>query len=137
MGERSLRTAVLTACAVTGTEPRDSRHTDCVFVCCRSGSEHLVDSLARPGGNSTAVTALDPRSFLDKEVDLLKELLPTARRVALVVNGRSASPRFVSAEAPHAAARRGHRRAHERHSGRTGPWRRCGKGRCEHSAGGK
>ena len=42
----------------------------------------LVDSLARPGGNATGVTALDLGSFLDKELDLLQELLPTARRVA-------------------------------------------------------
>jgi ABC-type uncharacterized transport system substrate-binding protein len=69
--------------------------------------KRLVDSLARPGGNATGVTALDPGSFLDKELGLLKELLPTARRVALMVNGRSASPRFVLAEAPHAATRRG------------------------------
>jgi putative ABC transport system substrate-binding protein len=38
-------------------------------------------------------------------LDLLKELLPRARRVALIVNGLSASPRFVSAAAPDAAAR--------------------------------
>jgi putative ABC transport system substrate-binding protein len=69
--------------------------------------KRLVDSLARPGGNATGVTAMEPGSFLEKQLDLLKELLPTARRVALIVNGRSASPRFVSGEAPHAAARRG------------------------------
>ena len=67
----------------------------------------LVDSLARPGGNATGVTALDPGSFLEKELDLLKELLPTARRVSLLVNARSANPPLVSAEAPHAAAGRG------------------------------
>ena len=67
----------------------------------------LVDSLARPGGNATGVTALDPGSFLDKELDLLQELLPTARRVALIVNGRSSSLRYISTEAPHAAAQRG------------------------------
>jgi putative ABC transport system substrate-binding protein len=67
----------------------------------------LVDSLARPGGNATGVTALEAGSFLDKELDLLQELLPAARRVALIVNGRSSSPRFISTEAPHAAAPRG------------------------------
>src|SRR5436190_5236565 len=44
----------------------------------------LVDSLARPGGNATGVTALDAESFLDKQLDLLKELLPTASRVAVI-----------------------------------------------------
>jgi putative ABC transport system substrate-binding protein len=56
----------------------------------------LVASLARPGGNVTGLAALGPA--LDaKQVQLLRELLPGASRIALLWNGSSpAGARHVS-----------------------------------------
>jgi len=45
----------------------------------------LVTSLNRPGGNVTGVTQLDVE-IVPKELELLHELLPTARAFALLVN---------------------------------------------------
>jgi len=55
----------------------------------RSG---LVSSLDRPGGNLTGVTSLSA-DVAPKRLELLRELLPALRRVALLVN--SASPANV------------------------------------------
>lgn len=46
----------------------------------------LVQSLARPGGNVTGVTSLVPGSYLGKNLEVLRELLPTATRVAVLMN---------------------------------------------------
>ncbi len=45
----------------------------------------LVDALARPGGNMTGVTLLSS-SLEGKRIDLLHEMLPGARSLALLVN---------------------------------------------------
>ena len=45
----------------------------------------LVDNLARPGGNVTGVTALNVE-LGPKRLELLRELVPTANVVALLVN---------------------------------------------------
>src|SRR5829696_8622343 len=46
----------------------------------------LAQSLARPGGNVTGVATLVPGGFMGKSVELLRELLPTARRIAAMIN---------------------------------------------------
>ena len=46
----------------------------------------LAQSPARPGGNLTGVATVAPGTFLSKNLQLLRELLPTARRVAALVN---------------------------------------------------
>jgi putative ABC transport system substrate-binding protein len=46
----------------------------------------LASSLARPGGNLTGVATLVPGDFTGKELELLRELLPQARRVAAFIN---------------------------------------------------
>lgn len=46
----------------------------------------LVQSLARPGGNVTGVTSLAPGSYLGKNLEVLRELLPAAKRVAVLMN---------------------------------------------------
>jgi len=48
-------------------------------------AEGLVESLARPGGNLTGMTGLGPAQHA-KLVDITHELLPGARRIALVCN---------------------------------------------------
>ena len=69
--------------------------------------EHLVASLARPGGNLTGVTTL----FIDltpKRLELLSELVPQARVVTLLVNPEFASVAdHIIREAQQAARVRG------------------------------
>ena len=45
----------------------------------------LVDSLARPGGNATGVSILNAE-LLPKRIELLSELVPQAKVIALLVN---------------------------------------------------
>ena len=68
----------------------------------------LVQSLARPGGNLTGVTTLVPGGIIAKSLQLLKELLPTARRIAVLVNPTNeVTNRLLPIEAPPAAAQLG------------------------------
>jgi putative tryptophan/tyrosine transport system substrate-binding protein len=61
----------------------------------------LVQSLARPGGNATGVTALIPGAFLEKHLEMVKELLPKAQRVAILTNpANEDARRALSREAP-------------------------------------
>jgi putative ABC transport system substrate-binding protein len=46
----------------------------------------FVASLARPGGNITGVTSGIPEGFMAKELQLIKEAIPTAARVGLLFN---------------------------------------------------
>ncbi len=45
----------------------------------------LVQSLARPGRNVTGVAAITPGTFLAKQFEILRELLPKAQRVAVLM----------------------------------------------------
>jgi putative tryptophan/tyrosine transport system substrate-binding protein len=46
----------------------------------------LVESLSRPGGNITGLTTNVPDDFLAKRVEILRELVPGASKIALLVN---------------------------------------------------
>jgi putative ABC transport system substrate-binding protein len=46
----------------------------------------LVDNLAHPGGNVTGISALVPEGFAGKQLQLLKEFVPQASRIAVLVN---------------------------------------------------
>jgi putative ABC transport system substrate-binding protein len=46
----------------------------------------LVQSLARPGGTATGVATLVPGGFIAKQVQLLKEIVPRASRLAAMTN---------------------------------------------------
>src|SRR5205823_7110120 len=48
--------------------------------------EGLVTSLANPGGNITGMTFLAEPEIAGKQLQLLKELAPTASRVAVLTN---------------------------------------------------
>ncbi|MGH2627232.1 MAG: ABC transporter substrate-binding protein [Anaerolineales bacterium] len=50
----------------------------------------LVQSLARPGGNVTGVATLVPGGFMAKQLELLKEAVPRAVRVATLGNPTNA-----------------------------------------------
>jgi hypothetical protein len=51
----------------------------------------LVSSLAHPGGNITGVTFLAGPEIAGKQLELLRQIAPTASRVAVLVNPRNAS----------------------------------------------
>lgn len=46
----------------------------------------LVASLARPGGNVTGLASIEWEAFQAKQLQVIKEALPTAARVAILVN---------------------------------------------------
>jgi len=54
-------------------------------------SQGLVKSLARPGGNVTGLTNLVP-GLTQKYVELLREMLPSARRFGVITSSLSLSP---------------------------------------------
>jgi putative ABC transport system substrate-binding protein len=68
----------------------------------------LAASLAHPGGNLTGVATLVPGGFIGKSLDVLRELLPQAKRVAAFINPSSETLRLLfPREAPPAAAKLG------------------------------
>jgi putative ABC transport system substrate-binding protein len=68
----------------------------------------LAQSLARPGGNLTGVATMVPGGFISKTLQQLRELLPTARRVAVLINpANEVQSRSVPIETPPAAAQLG------------------------------
>jgi ABC-type uncharacterized transport system substrate-binding protein len=66
----------------------------------------LVETLARPGGNLTGVTFLT-LELVGKRVELIKEMLPHARRVAVIANPQHPGDRAERRISEHAAAGRG------------------------------
>ncbi len=46
----------------------------------------LIDSLARPGGNATGLTYSVGTDIIGKQLELLKQIVPTVRRVAILSN---------------------------------------------------
>jgi len=68
----------------------------------------LVPSLARPGGNLTGLATLPARGFIAKQLELLKELLPHATRIAVFWNSKNDIHRAnLHEELPPAAERLG------------------------------
>jgi putative tryptophan/tyrosine transport system substrate-binding protein len=49
----------------------------------------LVESLARPGGNVTGFATFVPEGFAGKQLQLLKDLVPQASRIAVLINPTS------------------------------------------------
>jgi putative tryptophan/tyrosine transport system substrate-binding protein len=46
----------------------------------------LVESLSRPGGNVTGLATIVPGQFMGKMIETLRELVPTASKIAILVN---------------------------------------------------
>ena len=68
----------------------------------------LASSLAHPGGNLTGVTTVVPGAFIGKMLEVLRELLPQAKRVAAFLNPSSETLRLLfPREAPPAATKLG------------------------------
>jgi ABC-type uncharacterized transport system substrate-binding protein len=65
----------------------------------------LVQSLSHPGGNITGLATLVPEDFLQKRIEILRELVPGASKVALLVNLDNPMHRLAVAEYIPRAAR--------------------------------
>jgi putative ABC transport system substrate-binding protein len=55
----------------------------------------LVESLARPGGNVTGAATLVPGGFIAKQLEILKQAVPKATRIAALVNPTNEVARAV------------------------------------------
>jgi putative ABC transport system substrate-binding protein len=58
----------------------------------------LVQSLSRPGGNMTGLTTIVPGNFIGKQIEMLRELVPGASKIALLVNPGNSAHRLALAE---------------------------------------
>ena len=68
----------------------------------------LVASLARPGGNVTGIATLVPGGFMGKGLELLKEAVPRATRIAVMLNpGNEVAHALFPLEVPPAAQQLG------------------------------
>src|SRR4029077_8266677 len=64
----------------------------------------FVESLARPGGNITGMSAMMPE-LAGKRLELLREVLPKLSRVALLAYGEDTAHKLIVKEAQEAAER--------------------------------
>jgi putative tryptophan/tyrosine transport system substrate-binding protein len=58
----------------------------------------LVQSLSRPGGNITGLATYVPGQFAGKMIDTLREMVPTASKIAILVNPGNPIHRLIVAE---------------------------------------
>jgi ABC-type uncharacterized transport system substrate-binding protein len=58
----------------------------------------LVQSLSRPGGNMTGLATYAPGDFLAKRIEIFRELIPGASKIALLVNPGNPMHRLTLAE---------------------------------------
>ena len=58
----------------------------------------LVQSLSRPGGNITGFATMVPEHFLGKRIETLRELVPGASKIALLVNPEDPMHRLTLAD---------------------------------------
>ena len=58
----------------------------------------LVQSLSRPGGNITGLATYAPGDWIAKRIEILRELVPTASKVAILVNPGNPIHRWIVAE---------------------------------------
>jgi putative ABC transport system substrate-binding protein len=83
-----LKVDVIVTSGTPGTLAAKQTTTTIPIVMAGSGdavATGLVASLARPGGNITGSTDLDPE-LVAKQLEFLKEVMPRTRRVAVLVN---------------------------------------------------
>jgi ABC-type uncharacterized transport system substrate-binding protein len=60
----------------------------------------LVESLAHPGGNTTGLAAVVPEGFTGKQLQFLKELVPRASRIAVLINSTNPGHQRERAKLP-------------------------------------
>ena len=66
----------------------------------------LVQSLSRPGGNLTGLATYAPGDWIAKRIEILRELVPSASKIALLVNPDNPSHRLVLANEVSSTVRR-------------------------------
>jgi putative ABC transport system substrate-binding protein len=68
----------------------------------------LVQSLSRPGGNITGLATFVPGQFTSKEIEILREMVPTASKIAVLANpGNPMHKRTIAEELPETAQKLG------------------------------
>src|SRR4029077_8882082 len=68
----------------------------------------LASSLAHPGGNLTGVSTFVPGEFTGKAMQVLREMVPEAKRLAVFINPSNETHRLLyPKEAPPAATKLG------------------------------
>src|SRR5262249_2274650 len=68
----------------------------------------LVQSLAQPGGNMTGLATVVPGNFLAKQIEILRELVPSASKIAILANPENPLHRMsVADEFPRTATKLG------------------------------
>ena len=68
----------------------------------------LVQSLSRPGGNITGLATFVPGQFISKQIEILREMVPTASKIAILVNpGNPIHRQIVAEELPQTARKLG------------------------------
>jgi putative ABC transport system substrate-binding protein len=65
----------------------------------------LVQSLSRPGGNITGLATYAPGDWIAKRIEILRELVPGASKIALLVNRGNPTHKLVLANEVSSAAR--------------------------------
>jgi ABC-type uncharacterized transport system substrate-binding protein len=65
----------------------------------------LVQSLSRPGGNITGLATYAPGDWIAKRIEILRELVPSASKIALLVNPANPIHRLVLANEASSTAR--------------------------------
>jgi putative ABC transport system substrate-binding protein len=60
----------------------------------------LVESLAHPGGNVTGFTGVVPEGFVGKQLQFLKDVIPQASRIAVLINPSNPSHQQGKAKLP-------------------------------------
>jgi putative ABC transport system substrate-binding protein len=58
----------------------------------------LVQSLSHPGGNITGLATIVPGNFVSKRIQILREMVPAASKIVVLVNPINASHRLIVAE---------------------------------------
>jgi len=67
----------------------------------------VVQSLSRPGGNLTGLASVNPE-FTGKEIEILREMVPTASKIAVLANpGNPMHRRVIAEEFPQTARKLG------------------------------
>ena len=69
-----------------------------VFVAADPVRQGLVQSLSHPGGNVTGLAAIVPGGFFGKGIQILREMVPAASKIAVLVNPTNAGHRLLVAE---------------------------------------
>ena len=60
----------------------------------------LVQSLPHPGGNITGIATFVPGGFIAKRIQILREFVPSASKIAILVNPNNPIHRLVLEEVP-------------------------------------